>query len=203
MTRKKTRITLQRPKNACKKKIVVTKHKTINTQLLTRSNVENKITCGKRSLTKTPIKSPFRSPVYRASPACKKIKILTPRSLFKETNRGPLTEKHEHDTRYTDISTDLLSDTDSASETNDENKKEADKYDINTREYCSEEDKVIAEIIQLVPDVMAELSAHGDLDQSLLTFFRQVKEKKLPLTNISFLLWLEVVHWFEHKTTPT
>ena len=170
MTRKKTRLTLQRPKNAYKKKIVVTKHKTINTQLLTRLNVENKITCGKRSLTKTPIKSPFRSPVYRASPACKKIKILTPRSLFKETNRGRLA-KHENDTRYTDISTDLLSNTHSASETNDENKKEADKYDINTREYCSEEDKVIAEIIQLVPDVMAELSAHGDLDQSLLTFF--------------------------------
>lgn len=55
--------------------------------------------------------------------------------------------------------------------------------------------------VNILQDVIQILSRESRLDQVILTFFRQVKENRFPLNNISFLLWYEVVQWYECRTT--
>lgn len=111
---------------------------------------------------------------------------------------------------------DSQSDTDTASEAQDDNSNKTTNIQSTEAEQATHiennqtqldsaielyKSRTIEELTNLLPDVMNELSENGGLDQSFLTFFRQVKEKKFPLTNVAFLLWLEVVQWFNNAST--
>ncbi|XP_045178040.2 uncharacterized protein LOC123538138 [Mercenaria mercenaria] len=56
------------------------------------------------------------------------------------------------------------------------------------------------EIMTLLPGVIKEFEINGKLNV-LEQFFRLVKEKKFPMRNIAFLLWCDVVRWFENSDT--
>ena len=63
-------------------------------------------------------------------------------------------------------------------------------------------EKVITEIMSLVPEVVTKLSkADNAFHVIVLEFFRQIKSDIFPLENIAFLLWTEVVRWYSHKST--
>ena len=70
--RAKSNLTLQRAKNAYRKNILPRNHLTLNPV--------------KRTYTRTPIKSPFKSPLYmyKASPVGKKRKVGSSRRLFQD-----------------------------------------------------------------------------------------------------------------------
>lgn len=76
---------------------------------------------GKRQLSKTPIKSPFRFPLYKASPAHKRIKRISSRRLFNGTSVSCHNELQVDNTiTIPSIYVDSQSDTDTASETQDD-----------------------------------------------------------------------------------
>jgi hypothetical protein len=56
------------------------------------------------------------------------------------------------------------------------------------------------EMFELLPSVLTKLAKEG-FDQTLLNFFRQISKNEFPLSNISFLLWSEVVKWYSCKGT--
>ena len=61
-------------------------------------------------------------------------------------------------------------------------------------------DSVIEKMEVLLPLVMESLSLDGK-DKPMLQFFELVSENKFPLTNIAYLLWNEIVKWFDCKST--
>ena len=62
-------------------------------------------------------------------------------------------------------------------------------------------DKLTNELINLAPYVMEEMSESDVGADVLVQFFKLVVEKKFPLSNTSFLLWCDVVKWYNCKTT--
>ncbi|WAR15144.1 hypothetical protein MAR_005249, partial [Mya arenaria] len=54
---------------------------------------------------------------------------------------------------------------------------------------------------KLLPTVIQKLSKDGDLHLTMLEFFKQISDDKFPLNNIAFLLWSEIVHWFDQPNT--
>ena len=58
------------------------------------------------------------------------------------------------------------------------------------------------EVVQLLPDVIKELKKVG-LANIIIYFFRLVSNGKFPMQNISFLLWTEVVQWFNLENTSS
>jgi hypothetical protein len=52
----------------------------------------------------------------------------------------------------------------------------------------------------LLPKVMENLSK-SEMDKVLLKFFEMVASGSFPQDNIAFLLWAEVVKWFDMPTT--
>ncbi|CAG2256263.1 unnamed protein product [Mytilus edulis] len=61
-------------------------------------------------------------------------------------------------------------------------------------------DKLTNELINLAPYVMEEMSESDVGADVLVQFFKLVVEKKFPLSNTSFLLWCDVVKWYNCKT---
>ena len=62
------------------------------------------------------------------------------------------------------------------------------------------DDAVIKRMLELLPVVMKNLSIEGK-DSTMLEFFELVEEDKFSLTNIAYLLWNEVVRWFQCTST--
>ena len=58
------------------------------------------------------------------------------------------------------------------------------------------------EVVQLLSDVIKELKKVG-LANIIIYFFRLVSNGKFPMQNISFLLWTEVVQWFNLENTSS
>lgn len=123
------------------------------------------------------IKSPFRSPLYKASPARKKLKLS--RNLFKslETNNDSFVS-------------DLIPFAECSLTEHDENvvpKK------IQSGDNCTssedirepEQAETLEYFMKLTPDVMSKLSNYG-LDYVMLLFFQQIANEEFPVENISF-----------------
>jgi len=227
--RAKLNLTLQRAKNTYRKNILPRKHLTLNPV--------------KRTYTRTPIKSPFKSPLYKASPVGKRRKVGSSRRLFQDVYSTAhidervlpyppvITSTHQYTVEN--------SNTPCVSEVNDKvecvlnkngSEDKCDDFMLSFQEMSPEyiaypltdennngindtpetniqtnkplRSCVLEEMEQLLPDVMTELESHGgQLDKSMLLFFRQVKNKKFPLSNIAFQLWLETVKWHDTKST--
>lgn len=65
-----------------------------------------------------------------------------------------------------------------------------------------EGDIYYTEIISLLPTVIDELKNIGQLEE-FLSFHKLVSEKKFPLGNIAFLLFLDVVRWYGLESTSS
>ena len=75
--------------------------------------------------------------------------------------------------------------------------------DLNENDLSPSDDSSLTdELIKLAPKVMEELSKSGfGLDLIMIQFFRLVALNKFALRNISYLLWCDVVRWFQNDTT--
>ena len=66
----------------------------------------------------------------------------------------------------------------------------------------SDEEECLKTLTELAPTVLSELKKY-ELQESFLHFFREVADRKFPLTNIAFLLWLDVVNWYKNDVTSS
>ena len=57
------------------------------------------------------------------------------------------------------------------------------------------------EMIRLIPVVLDKISTEGIEKKLFLDFFRQVSSNIYPVRNIAFLLWAEVVSWYNKDTS--
>ena len=71
-----------------------------------------------------------------------------------------------------------------------------------TQEIHESDEECLKTLTELAPTVLSELKKY-ELEESFLHFFREVADKKFPLTNIAFLLWLDVVNWYKHDVTSS
>ena len=62
--------------------------------------------------------------------------------------------------------------------------------------------KELNELKDLLPVVVKKLSEEG-FDEALLSFSKQIVLEKFPLDNVAFLLWVDVVKWFDCSSTTT
>ena len=58
----------------------------------------------------------------------------------------------------------------------------------------------LQELIDLLPTVIENLSKEG-FDDAIVSFVKQVASGKFPLNNIAFMLWVDVVRWFDCSST--
>lgn len=63
-------------------------------------------------------------------------------------------------------------------------------------------DKIINEMIDILPSVLNKLRQAGILSD-FCNLLRLIHLDKLPLTNISLLLFLDVVRWYPLEDTAT
>jgi hypothetical protein len=192
--RKKSNLSLNRPKQirqAKEKTIYNDAKKSTPRNLLLESHLENKdhhrksynisnspFRCTakvKRKFSKSPYtpKSSLSRSTWLSSPRAKRNKTKATRALFDRTSTIdtiPLAEEH-----------------DDAAQIN----SNSDNMDCN-----EERESPTEELIKLAPKVLENLSKNGEMDKTILNFFRLVHQHKFPLSNISFLLWAEVVKWF-------
>lgn len=61
---------------------------------------------------------------------------------------------------------------------------------------------IAEETFGLLSKVVQELTKWG-FETDILQFFRLVSESRFPMQNISFLLWLEVIRWYQQGTSTT
>jgi len=59
---------------------------------------------------------------------------------------------------------------------------------------------ITSRLISPIPHAVGEMKNCEGLEV-VESFYKLVKEKKFPLTNISYLLWCDVVKWFSRKDT--
>lgn len=59
------------------------------------------------------------------------------------------------------------------------------------------------EMIRLLPIVLEKMSSEGLDGNVFVDFFRQINSGTYPLRNIAFLLWTEVVSWYNQDTSST
>ena len=59
----------------------------------------------------------------------------------------------------------------------------------------------VQEIDTMLPHVLNEFSEAGIQPEIFKHFCQEVTEKRFPMQNIAFLLWLEVVKWYHQETT--
>ncbi|CAC5359137.1 uidA [Mytilus coruscus] len=64
----------------------------------------------------------------------------------------------------------------------------------------SKDDHIVKSLIDLTPKVVEELRKEG-FEDTLLQFFDLISNKKCPFDNIAFLLWTEVIRWFNLEKT--
>ena len=65
-----------------------------------------------------------------------------------------------------------------------------------------DEEESLKTLTELAPVVLSELKKY-ELQEPFVHFFQEVADGKFPLTNISFLLWLDVVNWYKHEVTSS
>ena len=53
----------------------------------------------------------------------------------------------------------------------------------------------------LIQNVMSALAEHDGMDLVMVRFFEMVSEKTFPLDTTAFLLWIEVVKWYDCSST--
>lgn len=56
------------------------------------------------------------------------------------------------------------------------------------------------ELIMLLPNVIRELKSIGKLD-IFVKFMKLVNEKRFSFKNIAFLLWCDIINWFDNTDT--
>lgn len=184
MTRKKSNLSLHHPKH----------RQASNNNNASASSITTKRKFFK-SPKSTPRKSPFRSPLYTASPYAKKQKTLSPRNLFNSSTSE--TSNNDHlDLTYSEGAVSLPPDVASSSST------PSASDECNTPENPSPA-AVKESLKSIIPSVVDNLAKENRLDLTILSFFQQVSDKNFPLDNIAFLLWTEVVKWFKCETTTT
>lgn len=61
-------------------------------------------------------------------------------------------------------------------------------------------DPLLEEVIALIPNVLQEFRKHGQ-EKKFLLFMRLVESESIPLENIAWLLFLDVMQWFSLETT--
>ena len=80
------------------------------------------------------------------------------------------------------------------------NESQNNKNEIEDMQEIDELKTVESELIKLLPNVISELS-NVDKTDGLLNVFKIVYEKRFPLDNIAFELFLDVVKWFSVSST--
>jgi len=66
---------------------------------------------------------------------------------------------------------------------------------------CNEEEEIdYGEVVAFLPAVIEELKRIGKYEE-YLSFHRLVRDRKFPLNNIAFILFLDAVRWFCMDTT--
>ncbi|XP_052233224.1 uncharacterized protein LOC127846086 [Dreissena polymorpha] len=153
----------------------------------------------KRKLTplKSPIKTPFKSPIYKARAIGKR--CPSSRSLFgmaSQVDRLTGTDLDENLNVVNGADGETLVINENTNNSNKRNNVVGDvEFDNNLQE-------VTQEMLTLVPEVVSKLAKTPNaIHLIILAFFRQVKNDAFPLDNIAFLLWLEVVSWYNCGNT--
>jgi len=153
----------------------------------------------KRKLTplKSPIKTPFKSPIYKARAIGKR--CPSSRSLFGMASQvdrltGTDLDENLNVVNGADGKTFVINEN-----TNNSNKRNNVVGDV---EFDNNLQEVTQEMLTLVPEVVSKLAKTPyAIHLIILAFFRQVKNDAFPLDNIAFLLWLEVVSWYNCGNT--
>ena len=72
--------------------------------------------------------------------------------------------------------------------------------EVESKEGTDDFKNVEYEMIRLLPNVISELSDVDKVD-GIMNFFKLVSEKRFPLDNIAFDLFVDVVKWFSVSST--
>ena len=168
---------------------------------LTKSSVSTKKR--KRSLLKSPLTKTKikKSPIYKHSPLKKKIKKSAARSLFKSddlisSTYFPMHEENDNDDidKMTDVAVDVensfLPDHTYACNILSDDDEQIEKF----------EDSLLDQMLELTPVVVEKLK-ENNMGDVMRSFYNQVKSDTFPLRNTAFLLWTDVVKWFESPNT--
>ena len=57
------------------------------------------------------------------------------------------------------------------------------------------------DMVRLIPIVLDKISSEGLERNVFIDFFRQISSDIFPVTNIAFLIWTEVVSWYNQDTS--
>ena len=75
--------------------------------------------------------------------------------------------------------------------------------EVKHSDQSSETQDEMNEMIRLIPIVLDKITSEGLERNLFVDFFRQISSNTYPIKNIAFLLWTEVVSWYNQDTSST
>ena len=166
---------------------------------------------GKRNF--SPFKSPLTkikipmSPAFRKSPIMKRLKVTSARALF--TAQDDVSRSAQ---RIKEESFDLTDSQNTLPDLQDNFSERTESVIGNLKPSAPDTNEILVdslnteykddfrELKALLPTVVEKLCKEG-FDDALISFIKQTASDAFPLNNIAFLLWVDVVRWFNCSST--
>ena len=133
---------------------------------------------------KSPVPQSYRSPLYKAKRISNRT-LFQPDPTFKNNWLQEMTNQIESRSQTDDMKCDKSVQTDN----------------VDFDSYAKINQTSLEECQNILPVVLDKLTEHSGSHLTLLSFFRQSSSDTFPLDNIAFLLWIDVVNWFDTSNT--